>query len=34
MDEPILLTFYTVAVYDLRMLLKDNPGPKYFKGDN
>jgi len=28
MDEPILMKLYTVAVYNLRIIMK------YFKGDN
>jgi len=35
MDEPILIKLYTVAVYDLRMCLKeDNCSLKYVKGDH
>jgi len=35
MDEPILMKFCTVAVFDLRMGMKeDNPDLNYFKGDN
>ena len=35
MDEPMLMKLYTVAVYTLRMCMKeDNPGSNYFKGDN
>jgi len=34
MDEPILMKLYTVAVYNLRVYMKDNPGPNFFKGDN
>jgi len=31
MDELILMKLYTVAVYDLRMYMKeDYPSPKYF----
>ena len=31
-DESILMKLYTVAVYNLRMCMKeDNPGPYYFK---
>jgi len=34
MYEPIQMKLYTVAVYDLRMCMKeDNPSPKYFKQD-
>ena len=29
------MKLYTVTVYDMRMYMKeDNPGPKYYKGDN
>jgi len=29
------MKLYTVAVYDLKMSIKEgNSGPKYFKGDN
>ena len=31
----VLMKVYTIVVYNLRMCMKkDNPGPKYFKGDN
>jgi len=34
-DELILIKLYTVAVYNLRMFItENNPGLKYFKGDN
>ena len=34
-DKPILLKLYTVAVFNLRMCLKeDNPCLDFFKGDN
>ena len=32
-NDSILMKLYTVAVYNLRMRMKeDNSGPKYFKG--
>jgi len=34
-DEPIQMNLCTVAVYNLRICMKeDNPGLNYFKGDN
>ena len=35
MDKQILMKLYTVAVYDLRMCMKErNHGQNYFKGDS
>ena len=34
-SKPILMKLYTVAVYDLKVCMKeDNHDPNYFKGDN
>ena len=34
-DESILMNFYTNAVYNLTLCMKeDNPGLKHLKGDN
>jgi len=34
-SKPILMKLYTVAVYDLKVYMKeDNHDPNYFKGDN
>jgi len=34
-DELILRKIYTIAIYDLMMCIKkENPGPKYFKGNS
>jgi len=35
MNEPILIKLYPIGVKDLRICMKkDNPDPRYFKGDN
>ena len=35
LTDKVLMKLYTIVVYNLRMCMrKDNPGPKYFKGDN
>jgi len=33
-DVTILIKLYKVAVHDLRICMKDNPGPNYFKVDD
>ena len=35
MDEPIVVKFYTVVIYDLTKCMKeDNSGTNFFKGEN